>query len=107
VVEILKLKLAGKPVGEVDIAELARATELYSGADLDHVVDSACEAALAESLRSGVVRPLTSADLSAAARRVRPTTTEWFTSAKNFATYANETGQYDEVLDYLRKHRLG
>src|SRR5581483_6631987 len=40
-VEILKLKLAGKPVAaDVDVAEVARATELFSGADLDHVVQS-------------------------------------------------------------------
>ncbi|HZS37821.1 MAG TPA: ATP-binding protein [Polyangia bacterium] len=106
-VEILKLKLRGKPTLEIDVAELARSTELYSGADLDHVVDAAAEAALAASMKTGAVRPLSNADLAAAAKRVRPTTVEWFTSAKNFATYANETGQYDEVLEYLKKHRLG
>src|SRR5678816_3672902 len=57
-VEILKLKLAGKPVGDVDVAQIARLTELHSGADLDHLVDAAIEAALAESLKSGVVRSL-------------------------------------------------
>ncbi len=106
-VEILKLKLAGKPTVDIDVAELARVTELYSGADLDHVVDAAAETALAESMRTGAIRALSTADLLAAARRVRATTTEWFSSAKNFATYANETGQYDEVLEYLRKHRIG
>src|SRR6185369_13051532 len=37
-VEILKLKLAGKPAGEIDVTQLAQATELYSGADLGHLV---------------------------------------------------------------------
>jgi AAA+ superfamily predicted ATPase len=105
-VEILKLKLVGRPTREVDVTEVARATELYSGADLDHLVESALEGALAESLKSGRVRPIVTADLMAAARRVRPTTTEWFSAAKNFATYANDTGQYDEVVDYLRRHKL-
>lgn len=106
-VEILKLKLAGKPVAaDVDVAEIARATELWSGADLDHVVQSAIEAALAESLRGGAVRAITTADLRAAVKRVKPTTIEWFSTAKNFATYANETGQFDEVLDYLKRTRL-
>lgn len=105
-VEILKLKLRHKPAGELDVAEIARLTELYSGADLDHVIDTAIEAALGESLRGGAVRPISNADLLAAARKVRPTTVEWFASAKNFATYANETGQYDDVLDYLKRHRL-
>lgn len=106
-VEILKLKLAGKPVApDVDVAEIARATELSSGADLDHVVQSAIEAALAESLRSGSVRTIGTADLRAAQKKVKPTTLEWFSTAKNFATYANDSGQFDEVLDYLKRHRL-
>lgn len=105
-VEILKLKLAGKPAGAVDVAELARATEMYSGADLDQVVEAALELALADTMRSGQVRQLAAADLTAAIKRVRPTTLEWFATAKNFSTYANESGQYDEVVEYLRRHRL-
>lgn len=106
-VEILKLKLAGKPVApDVDVAEIARATELSSGADLDHVVQSAIETALAESLRGGAVRAIGTADLRAAQKKIRPTTLEWFSTAKNFATYANDSGQFDEVLDYLKRHRL-
>jgi SpoVK/Ycf46/Vps4 family AAA+-type ATPase len=102
-VEILKLKLTGKPQGELDVVEVARRTELYSGADLEHLVDAACEAALVASLQSGAVRPLAQADLVAAAARVRPTTREWFASARNFARYANQAGQYDEVVDYLKR----
>jgi len=106
-VEILKLKLAGKPVAaDVDVTEIARATELCSGADLDHVVQSAIETALAESLRGGAVRTISTGDLRAAQKKVKPTTLEWFSTAKNFATYANESGQFDEVLDYLKRHRL-
>ena len=106
-VEILKLKLAGKPMApDVDVAEIARATELCSGADLDHLVQGAIEVALAESLRGGAVRAVTTADLRAAQKKTRPTTVEWFSTAKNFATYANETGQFDEVLEYLKRHRL-
>jgi SpoVK/Ycf46/Vps4 family AAA+-type ATPase len=105
-VEILKLKLVGKPQSEIDVAEVARATEMYSGADLDHVVEAALEAALAETLKSGAVRPIHGRDLLAATKRVRPTTVEWFATAKNFATYANETGQYDEVVDFIKRHRL-
>jgi SpoVK/Ycf46/Vps4 family AAA+-type ATPase len=91
---------------DVDVAEIARATELCSGADLDHLVQGAIEVALAESLRGGAVRAVTTADLRAAQKKTRPTTVEWFSTAKNFATYANETGQFDEVLEYLKRHRL-
>jgi SpoVK/Ycf46/Vps4 family AAA+-type ATPase len=105
-VEILKLKLKGKPQSDIEVAEVARATEMYSGADLDHVVEAALESALAETLKTGAVRPIHTSDLTAATKRVRPTTTEWFATAKNFATYANETGQYDEVVEFIKRHRL-
>ncbi|HEX2572285.1 MAG TPA: AAA family ATPase [Polyangia bacterium] len=106
-VEILKLKLAGKPQADIDLAEVARRSELYSGADLVHVVDLACETALVRALEGGGIHPLTTDALLAALARVPPTTREWFVAARNFATYANEAGQYNEVLDYLRRHRLG
>jgi transitional endoplasmic reticulum ATPase len=106
-VEIFKLKLKNKPAREIDVIELARQTELYSGADVEHVVEAATEVALEQSMKSGSVRPLVMGDLLAAVKRVRPSTLEWFSTARNFATYANESGQYNDVLDYIKKHRLG
>ena len=47
------------------------------------------------------------ADLLAALKKVKPSTLEWFSTARNFATYANEAGQYNDVLDYIKRHRLG
>lgn len=105
-VEIIKLKLRGRPTENVDPAEIGRQTELFSGADLEHLVEAAAEAALSDSLKSGIVRPIKGSELLAARARIRPTTLEWFASAKNFATYANEAGQYDDVLDYIKKHKL-
>ena len=106
-VEILTLKLQGKPTRDVDVSELARVTDLYSGADLEQIVDSATEVALEQSMKSGSVKPVTGAELLAAAKRVKPSTLEWFATARNFATYANESGQYNDVLDYIKRHRLG
>lgn len=105
-VEVLKLKLRGKPTLEIDVAEVARQTELYSGADLEHVVESATEEALTHSLKTGTVRPLATADLLAALKKVKPSTLEWFQAARNFATYANEAGQYNDVLEFIKRHRL-
>jgi hypothetical protein len=58
-------------------------------------------------MKSGSVKPVTGAELLAAAKRVKPSTLEWFATARNFATYANESGQYNDVLDYIKRHRLG
>ncbi len=99
--EILRLHCRDKPQAEIDFDLLARKTEHYSGADLKAVVDAAVEAKLQQALRSGAVQPLTTRDLLAALRQCRPTTQEWFATARNYAVYANQGGMYDEVLEYL------
>ncbi len=99
---ILRLLLRGKPTGTVDVTRLAREAKDFSGADLKGAVDQAIERKLADAMRRGKPYPLTTIDLSDALRGHRPTTLEWFETARNYAIYANEGGLYDEVLDYLK-----
>ena len=35
--------------------------------------------------------------------RVRPSAKEWFSTARNYALFSNESGLYDEILSYLDK----
>jgi AAA+ superfamily predicted ATPase len=98
---ILRILLKGKPVTDPDFESLAKRTEGFSGADLKGVVDVAVEAKLRSAVQAGVPTPLTSADLAAAVRQVKPTTREWFATARNYALYANQGGAYDDVLKYL------
>jgi SpoVK/Ycf46/Vps4 family AAA+-type ATPase len=80
---------------------VAKKADAFSGADLKAVVDQAIEAKLKEAMRSGVPTPLRTKDLVAAAAGLKPTTREWFASAKNHALYANQGGVYDDILKYL------
>jgi SpoVK/Ycf46/Vps4 family AAA+-type ATPase len=98
---ILRIHCRGKPLGEVDYERLAARANGLTGADLKAVVDLAVEAKLREAIRVGVPRPLTTRDLAAAAKKVKPSTRDWFASARNYATYANQAGLYDDVLAYL------
>ncbi len=105
--EILQLHLHGKPAAaEVDVARLAHDTEGYSGADLRALVDSAAEEALREAMKTGKIGPLTTNMLLRALRTLRPSTTEWLNTAKNYAIYSNEGGFYDEVATYLRQRKM-
>lgn len=100
--EILRLHLRGKPTKDVDYAYLAKKTAKYSGADLKALVDLAIESKLTESIRrGGLPQPITGKDLQRAAKAHKPTTTEWFASARNYALYANEGGLYDDVMKWL------
>lgn len=102
---ILRILLADRPLaGDIDVAALARASSGFSGADLRHLVETACDLAIEETLGAGAERPVSRAHLQGALKELKPTTTEWLTTARNYARYANEAGQYDEVLQFLEKH---
>ncbi len=100
--ETLKLLLKGKPLDDVDYVHVAKKTEHFSGADLKAVVDVAIEAKLGEAMKRGVPSPISTKDLAAAAKLVKPSTQEWFATAKNYALYANQGGVYDDIVNYMK-----
>jgi AAA+ superfamily predicted ATPase len=100
--DILRLHLEGKPLGEIDYRALAAKTDHFSGADLKAVVDLAIEAKLGEALKTGRPAPVLTRDLLAAVKRHRPTTKEWFSTARNYAVYSNQDGTYDDILQWLQ-----
>jgi len=99
---ILRLQLKGKPMEAIDFDAVAKKTEGFSGADLKAVIDLAVEARLREAMKSGRVQPVTERDLLAGAKQHRPTTQDWFETARNHALYANQSGLYDDVLTHLK-----
>jgi transitional endoplasmic reticulum ATPase len=102
---ILKILLNGRPISNnIDHDGLAQRTSGFSGADLENLVDTAADRAIAASLASGGEVPIDQSHLVSALTEIRSTTLEWLTTARNYARYANEGGQYDEVLDFLKKH---
>jgi AAA+ superfamily predicted ATPase len=102
---ILGILLAGRPVAtDIDPAQIAARTSGFSGADLENLVNTAADRAIAASLEHGTEVPIDQRHLVGALGEIKPTTVEWLTTARNYARYANEAGQYDEVLEFLRRH---
>lgn len=99
---ILKILLKDKPLDNVDYAALAKQTADFSGADLRAVIDIAIEEKLRESFEKGIPQPIRTKDLLASLKQVKPSTKEWFNTARNYALYANDSGLYDEILEYLK-----
>jgi transitional endoplasmic reticulum ATPase len=99
---ILKIMLKDKPVGAIDYASLAKSTDGFSGADIMALVDRTIEEKLRSSFESGSIQPIQTKDLAKVAKEVKPSTKEWFTSARNYALYSNESGIYDDILEYLK-----
>ena len=100
--KILKLQLADKPVREIDYRKIAQKTNDFSGADIKMLVDLVVEDKLRASMKTGKVEPIATKDLLGTCKKVRPSTKEWFNTARNYALYSNVSGIYDDIKDYLK-----
>ncbi len=100
--EILRLHTRGKPLADPDFEHAGKKLDGFSGADLKAVVDVAIEEKLREAMKTGKPAPLTTKDLLNAAKKQKPSTKEWFATAKNYALYSNQGGLYDDVLRHLK-----
>lgn len=103
---IMKLHLQDRPVEGINLASVAKRTDGFSGADLAHVCDTATQLAMAESLRSGQVRPVQMSDIDAAVAQIRPSTGPWFETARNVVEFSNRDGTYDDLAKYMRRNKL-
>ena len=102
---ILEALLKERPTaGDLPCREIAELTPGFSGADLRDLVESAVDEAIEASISGGREVPVTMEHLRQALKTAKSTTAEWLTTARNYARYANEGGQYDDVLAFLDKH---
>lgn len=100
---ILDIHLRNLPVEKLDLKKLARSTDRFSGADLRAAVERASEKAIYEEMRSGRPTKLTQAMLADVIKEMRPSTAEWLETARSYATYANRTGLYDDLVAFFEK----
>ncbi|MCU1645176.1 MAG: Proteasome-activating nucleotidase [Nocardia sp.] len=105
-VSILRHHLKDRPIEGIDLKAIAKRTESFSGADLAHVCTSATQLAMADSLRTGAVRPVRMADIDQALTQIRPSTGAWFESARNVVEFANNDGTYDELAAYMKRMKV-
>ena len=107
-VEILTMALGALPVAPtVDVVQLAGRSAGFSGADLVHVCRTAAQAALVDAASTGASdRPITAQDLEAAIAAIIPSTGRWFASARNVVLFADQAGEYTQLADYMKVHRL-
>ena len=105
--DILQRHIEKLPGAEkIKVAKIAKKAHLMTGADLKALCERAAENALAQSLESGEIHPVTLADFDQELKNTQSSALEWFTSARNYARYANEGGQYDELTKFLKQNKL-
>ncbi|RWZ67751.1 AAA family ATPase [Labedella populi] len=103
---ILRMHLDRRPVAGIDLGELVRSTDGFSGADLEHLVASAAEQAMLRSIQSGEVQPIGMAELRHVLREIRPSTGPWLAGAKNVVAFANTDGRYDDLATFLESRGI-
>ncbi len=101
--EIFRHHLAGRPVENIELKKLARASDGLSGADIAYVCELASERALEASVAAGSARMIGMPDLVAALAEVPASTVAWMGSARNFVEYGHEDPAFDELRKFLRK----
>jgi SpoVK/Ycf46/Vps4 family AAA+-type ATPase len=103
---IMKILLKGKPVDNIDYNIIAKSTPFFSGADLNSIIDVSIEKIIEEAIHTGTQKKIETKDLLNAIKERRPSTLEWFNTAKNYATFSNVSGQYDDILKYIKENKL-
>ncbi|MFS1702998.1 AAA family ATPase [Alteromonas sp. AMM-1] len=103
---IFEMNLSNTPVSGLSIDKLVDKTELYSGADIAHICQSAIENALEKSLELGQVKALDDKDFAAPLKEIKASALSWFESARNYALFANESGNFDELLEFIKAKKL-
>lgn len=100
---IFQLKLRGKPLEEhIDIDLLAEKTNLYSGADIENIIEIATEQVLDDIMTSNNERLITMDDILFAIQQTTPSTLEWLNTIKNYIKYSNQSGLYSDVAKFVK-----
>ncbi len=99
--ELFKLFLKDIPTKNINYEKLAKETHFYSGADIKGIVDTAVEIVLEEIIELGNERDIITEDILGVIVSSKPTVTEWFELVNNVLEYANESGEYNEVAEYV------
>lgn len=98
---IIELMAEGKPATSLDIAAIAKKTKDFSGADLKLVFDVTIERCLVKALKENKMQPITTDELLKSIKTIQPSTRAWFESARNYAMYSNQSGFYNDILNFL------
>lgn len=105
--EIFKLKLSGRPIDTIDYSILAANSEFFSGADIEYVVEVAAEKVLEEIVITGNSNlKITMKVLLEVMSGSKPSTLGWLKTISTYVKYANQTGYYNDVEDYLRDNKM-
>jgi len=87
----------------IDLKKIAKQTNKFSGADLRVLIEKSTESVLQEIMRTGKEIQLNQKHIQSQISSTQPTILEWMDQATNYASFANQSGLYDDLAEYIRK----
>ncbi len=103
--KIFELYLKDLPIEELNYKSLSELTTGFSGADIKGVVDRVAESVIEQILQSEEDIKIIQEDLVDVIDDTKPSILEWFSMAKNVVEYANMSGVYDELEEYMSSEK--
>lgn len=103
---ILEYHLRDRPLAGIDLARIASRTDVYSGADLQHICTTAAEKAMTDSIQAGRICPITMKHIDLAMQEVSPSTLAWLESSTSVVKFSNEQGRYNDLAEFLRSRKM-
>ena len=104
-IKILNMLISERPCTDnINVEIIAKKTQGFSGADLANLMEIACDLAIDASLDKGVEVDIDEEIIMDALYELQPTTAEWLSTASNYARYANDSGQYNDILKFIDKY---
>ena len=103
---IFELNLKDRPIEDLDFKSFAKKTKGYSGADIAFLCELATEKTLERAMQSGQLEPITANELKQALKETRPSISAWFETARNYAMFANASGEFNDLASYIDANRI-
>ena len=100
------MQLQGKPIDEkLNYEELAKITELYSGADLLEVCNTAVENVISECLKNKKIRKITTEDILEVIKKKKElVSAKWLKKSLETIYTTNNEDSFREVIEYANKY---
>lgn len=103
---MFEMKLRNVPTAEVNFMKLASTSALFSGADIDGVIEEVKERVLAEIIESGQDQVISEQALLETCKAHNPSCIDWLKTARNLVMYGGADKSYADVERYLKNIRL-
>ena len=103
---MFEMKLRNVPTSDIDFIKLASACALFSGADIDGVIEETKERILAEIIDTGCDEVINEHALLEICKLHSPSCVDWLKTARNLVLYGGVDKSYRDVETYLKKVHL-